>query len=40
MKKQIDRATKEDQIKPREGTRILDEYLQVLKSQTYLSESN
>lgn len=40
LKKQIDRATKEDQIKPREGTRILDEYLQVLKSQTYLSESN
>ena len=40
MKKQIDRATKGDQIKPREGTRILDEYLQVLKSQTYLSESN
>lgn len=40
MKKQIDRATKEDQIKPREGTRILDEYLKVLKSQTYLSESN
>ena len=39
MKKQIDRATK-DQIKPREGTRILDEYLKVLKSQTYLSESN
>ena len=40
MKKQIDRATKEDQIKPREGIRILDEYLKVLKSQTYLSESN
>lgn len=36
MKKQIDQATKEDQIKPREGTRILDEYAQLLKSQTYL----
>ena len=40
LKKQIDRATKEDLIKPREGTRILDEYLQILKSQTYLNESN
>lgn len=38
MKKQIDIATKKDQIKPREGTRILDEYIQVLKSQTYLSD--
>ena len=40
LKKQIDRATKEDLIKPREGTRILDEYLQILKSQTYLNEGN
>jgi arginine decarboxylase len=40
MKKQIDIATKKDQIKPREGTRILDEYMQILKSQTYLSESD
>ena len=40
MKKQIDLATKKDQIKPREGTRILDEYMHVLKSQTYLSKSD
>lgn len=38
MKKQIDRATKADQIKPREGTRMLDEYAQLLKGSTYLSE--
>lgn len=38
MKKQIDRATKADQIKPREGTRMLDEYAQLLKGPTYLSE--
>ena len=37
MKKQIDQATKKDQIKPREGTRILDDYVQLLQSQTYLS---
>ncbi|NCG08306.1 MAG: biosynthetic arginine decarboxylase [Verrucomicrobia bacterium] len=38
MKKQIDRATKADQIKPREGTRMLDEYAHLLKGPTYLSE--
>jgi arginine decarboxylase len=39
MKKQIDRATKADQIKPREGTRMLDEYAELLKGATYLSTS-
>ncbi|MEM1223088.1 MAG: biosynthetic arginine decarboxylase [Verrucomicrobiota bacterium] len=37
MKKQIDKATKADRIKPREGTRILDEYSELLKEQTYLA---
>jgi arginine decarboxylase len=37
MKKQIDRATREDQIKPREGTRILDEYVEFLRGYTYLA---
>lgn len=37
MKKQVDRATREDQIKPREGTRILDEYANLLSSHTYLA---
>jgi arginine decarboxylase len=37
MKKQIDRATRNDEIKPREGTRILDEYVQLLRGHTYLA---
>lgn len=37
MKKQIDRATKADRIKPREGTRMLDEYSELLRSHTYLA---
>jgi arginine decarboxylase len=37
MKKQVDRATKADQIKPREGTRMLAEYSELLQGQTYLS---
>lgn len=37
MKKIIDRATKDDQIKPREGTRILDEYAELLSGHTYLA---
>jgi len=36
MKKQIDRATKSDLIKPREGTRMLDEYAEILRGPTYL----
>ncbi|TVP79519.1 MAG: biosynthetic arginine decarboxylase [Puniceicoccaceae bacterium] len=36
MKKLIDRATKADEIKPREGTRILDEYAELLRGHTYL----
>lgn len=37
MKKQIDRATRADQIKPREGTRMLDDYTDLLKGHTYLA---
>jgi arginine decarboxylase len=37
MKKQIDRATKADKIKPREGTRMLDEYTELLRGHTYLA---
>jgi arginine decarboxylase len=37
MKKQIDRATKADEIKPREGTRMLDEYAELLRGHTYLA---
>ena len=36
LKKQIDRATKADIIKPREGTRMLDEYAELLRGHTYL----
>lgn len=37
MKKLIDKATREDQIKPREGTRVLDEYAEILRGYTYLT---
>ena len=37
MKKIIDRATKDDQIKPREGARMLDEYVKLLRGHTYLA---
>jgi arginine decarboxylase len=37
LKKQIDRATKADIIKPREGTRMLDEYAEILGGHTYLA---
>jgi arginine decarboxylase len=37
MKKLIDRATKDDQIKPREGTRMLDEFAELLRGHTYLA---
>lgn len=37
MKKQIDRATKADVIKPREGTRMLRVYGEILKGRTYLA---
>ncbi len=36
MKKQIDRATKADKIKPREGTKMLDEYGALIRGHTYL----
>jgi arginine decarboxylase len=37
LKKQIDRATKADEIRPREGTRMLDEYTELLRGHTYLA---
>jgi|TARA_A100001015_G_scaffold54675_1_gene60035 arginine decarboxylase len=37
MKNQIDLATKADQIKPREGTRMLEKFTEVLKGHTYLA---
>jgi len=37
LKKQIDRATREDQIKPREGIKMLEEYAELLRSHTYLA---
>lgn len=37
MKKQIDRATKADEIKPREGIKMLDEYAAFLQGHTYLA---
>ena len=37
IKKQIDQAIRNSEIKPREGTKILDEYSRILKSQTYLN---
>lgn len=36
MKKQIDRATKADEIKPREGMKMLDEYAEMLRGSTYM----
>lgn len=39
MKKQIDQATREDRIRPREGTRILDQFVQLIKSYTYLDSN-
>jgi len=37
MKKQIDRATKADLVKPREGTRLLDFYERLMGNKTYLN---
>ena len=37
MKKQVDRATKADVIKPREGTRMLASYTELLRGHTYLA---
>ena len=39
MKKQIDQATKEDRIRPREGTRMLDQFAKLIKSYTYLDSN-
>lgn len=36
MKKQVDRATKADWVKPREGVRLLTLYENLLQSKTYL----
>ncbi len=38
MKKQIDSATRDDRVKPREGIRMLDEYATLLKGHTYLGK--
>src|SRR5690625_7043830 len=37
MKKKIDRATKNELDKPREGTRLLDFYVGLLRETTYLT---
>lgn len=37
MKKQIDRATRADTVKPREGIRLLSLYESLMRSKTYLS---
>lgn len=37
LKKQIDRATRKDQVKPREGVRLLNLYSSLLKDKTYLN---
>jgi arginine decarboxylase len=37
MKKQFDRAIKDDRLRPNEGMRLLNEYEQGLKEYTYLS---
>ncbi|MCC7519332.1 MAG: biosynthetic arginine decarboxylase [Verrucomicrobiae bacterium] len=37
MKAQVDQAIKEDRLKPSEGMRLLDDYENGLKRQTYLS---
>lgn len=36
LKKQIDRATRKDQVKPREGMRMLKLYTQLIGEKTYL----
>ena len=36
MKKQIDRATKADEVRPREGVRMLEMYEEMLRGKTYL----
>jgi len=36
LKKQIDRATKADKIKPREGIKMLEEYAEMLRGSTYM----
>lgn len=37
MKQQVDKATKENRLRPREGVRLLTEYTQLLKEKTYLT---
>jgi len=39
LKRQVDAATKQDRVKPREGVRILDFYEGLLNSDTYLKPS-
>ena len=40
LKRQIDQATKDDIIKPREGVNMIDEYTKILDSHTYLEKSS
>ncbi len=37
MKRQIDRATKKNLVKPRQGTRLLDFYEDLIRGKTYLN---
>ncbi len=37
MKRQIDRATKKNLVKPRQGTRLLDFYEELIRGKTYLN---
>ena len=37
IKKQIDHAIRDDRVKPSEGMRLLDDYTNGLRDQTYLS---
>ncbi len=36
LKRQIDRATREDRVRPREGVRMLEIYSEILNNHTYL----
>lgn len=39
MKQQVDKATKANRLRPREGVRLLAEYTALLKEKTYLSSN-
>ena len=40
MKRQIDSATREDRVKPREGIRLLNLYSEMIQSKTYLNPTS